>query len=344
MHPRGIVITIGLAYSVMALLWGSLPVAEAADGLSPLYEQSSTATYQEPVVPKYRLPMQGRSAREPEPKPAYKKSAAPKYRPPTQRRSFTNPAPPSGPRPSDSAARGTVGTAQAEKVVTPSQRMAPVVDPIKTGSPTIIGRVLFRGVVPPPVHFDIDRDVEVCGKVVNLQPITIDPTTGGLHNAVVHVDVGMATVATEVASKGQEEVLPIRNKNCTFLPRLGVERTGSEAEIINDDPMMHNTNMTFGNRTVINVALVAGGNPIRKSFKKAGLHMVKCNVHKFMYGYRYVFDDPFFAMTNETGQFQVSNLPPGLHLVTVWHETLGIAQKEVQVPSQGTVNIDLEFK
>jgi plastocyanin len=344
MFRRRKALTIGLAYWVMVLLWGPLSLARAADGLSPSSEQPPRSTYQEPVVPKYRPPMQGRSFRDPAPKPTYQKPVVPKYRPPTQQRSFTDPAPKSLPHPSGEAMPGTADIGQTGKVVAPSQRVAPVVDPIKTGSPTIVGRVQFRGVVPPATHLDIDRDVEICGKVVNLQPITIDPTTGGLHNAVVHVDVGMAAVATEVSNEGQEEVVPIRNKNCTFVPQMGVGRTGSEAEITNGDPLMHNTNMTFVNRTILNVALVQGGNPIRKSFKKAGLHLVKCNVHKFMYGYRYVFDDPFFAMTNETGQFRISNLPPGLHLVTVWHETLGIVQKEVQVPSQGIVNLDFEFK
>jgi plastocyanin len=228
--------------------------------------------------------------------------------------------------------------------VAPSPRVAPVVDPIKTGSPTVVGRVLFRGVAPPASHFEIDRDADVCGKVVNLQPISVDPNTSGLRNAIVHVEVGMVAEATAGSTEGQETVLPIRNKNCAFVPRMGVERTGNTAEVINDDPVMHNTNLTFGSRTIMNVALVPGGNPIRKPFRKAGLHAVRCNVHKFMNGYRYVFDDPYFAMTSETGQFQISNLPPGLHLVTIWHETLGIVQKEVQVPSQGIVNLDVEFK
>jgi plastocyanin len=336
------VVMVGLAYSAIALLWGPLSPARATDVLAPLSEQPST--YQEPAVPKYRLPMQGRSARNPDLNPAYEKPVVPKYEPPTHRRSFTNPPLTSVPRPPDNAVRGTAGTAQTEKVMAPSQRVAPVADPIKTGSPTIVGRVLFRGVVPPPTHIDIDRDVEVCGKVINLQPITIDPTTGGLRNAIVHLEVAVGAATAEVSDAGQEEVVSIKNKNCSFMPQVGVGKTGIEAEITNDDPLMHNTNMTFGNRTILNVALVAGGNPIRKSFKKAGLHLVKCNVHKFMHGYRYVFDDPYFAMTNETGQFRISNLPPGLHRVTVWHETLGIAEKEVQVPSQGTVNLDLEFK
>jgi hypothetical protein len=201
-------------------------------------------------------------------------------------------------------------------------------------------------VVPPPNQIEVTRDVDICGAVINQQLVSTDPTTGGLRDAIVHVEVGMADMAAGpiLPEASEEEGLPIRNKNCSFLPRLGVGRAGMEAKIFNDDPVMHNTNINLGNRTVLNVALVAGGSPIRKQMKKGGLLMVKCNVHKFMYGYRYVFDDLFFDMTTEVGQFRISNLPPGLHMVTVWHETLGSLQKEIQVPAQGTVKLDFEFK
>jgi hypothetical protein len=102
--------------------------------------------------------------------------------------------------------------------------------------------------------------------------------------------------------------------------------------------------MALNNRTVLNVALVAGGTPIRKPLKKEGLHIIKCNVHKFMQAYRYVFSDPFFNQTNETGQFRITGLPPGLHAVSVWHETLGVLHKEVEVPARGTVTVDFEYK
>jgi hypothetical protein len=200
-------------------------------------------------------------------------------------------------------------------------------------------------VVPPPNQIEVTRDVDICGSIINQQLVSTDPATGGLRDAIVHVDAGMAEVAAGPSSPdAEEEGMSIRNKNCGFLPRLGVGRTGIDAKIFNDDPLMHNTNIVLGNRTVLNVALVAGGSPIRKQLKKAGLLLVKCNVHKFMYGYRYVFDDLFFDMTTEAGQFRISNLPPGLHMVTVWHETLGSLQKEIQVPAQGTVNLDFEFK
>ena len=50
-----------------------------------------------------------------------------------------------------------------------------------------------------------------------------------------------------------------------------------------------------------------------------------------MQAYRYVFSDPFFDQTNETGQFRIQGLSSGLQAVSVWHETLGVLQKEIQV-------------
>ena len=226
----------------------------------------------------------------------------------------------------------------------PPRKAAQAEDLSKTGPPTVIGRVLFRGAIPPATQIEVTRDVNICGQTISIQPVSVDPTTQGLRSAIVHVDVDAAGLGGEAMGEGQADIMPIMNKNCAFTPRVGVVRTGSEMEITNNDPLMHNTNMTFGNRTILNVALVAGGDPIRKPFKRPGLHFVKCNVHKFMYAYRYVFDDAMYAMTNEAGQFRISGLPPGFRTITVWHETLGTVQKEVQVPARGTVVLDLEYK
>lgn len=140
------------------------------------------------------------------------------------------------------------------------------------------------------------------------------------------------------------KVSVLRNEHCAFYPRVVAVSAGAEMEIRNSDPLMHNTNISLNNRTVLNVALVAGGAHVRKRLKMEGLHLVKCNVHKFMQAYRHVFSDPFFDQTNETGQFRIQGLSPGLHTISVWHETLGVLQKEIQVPVRGTVSVDFEFK
>ncbi len=171
--------------------------------------------------------------------------------------------------------------------------------------------------------------------------LSVDRATHGLQNAVVHVEPGAGEVSARIIS---ETPVIVRNKECRFHPHVAVAQMGAEVQIFNDDPVMHNTNIIVDNSTALNVAMVAGGSSIKKRLKKPGLHLVKCNVHKFMQAYRMVFDDPYFDQTTETGQFSIAGVSPGLHRISVWHETLGVLEKDVQVPARGTVIVDLEYK
>ena len=207
--------------------------------------------------------------------------------------------------------------------------------------PVIIGRVLYRGPVPAPTQIQVNRDPDVCGTTMSMVTLSVDAAAHGLQNAVVHVDRAVGEVSASIVAATP---VIIRNKECRFHPHVAVAQMGAEVQIFNDDPVMHNTNVIVDNSTALNVAMVAGGNSIKKRLKKAGLHLVKCNVHKFMQAYRLVFDDPYFDQTTETGQFSIAGVSPGLHRITVWHETLGLLEKDVQVPARGTVVVDLEYK
>lgn len=210
---------------------------------------------------------------------------------------------------------------------------------VSSSSSLVIGRVMYRGAVPAPVEMPVDRDNEVCGQVMTLSPLSVDAATHGVRDAIVHVSTARETIATSSV-----QVSVVQNKQCKFYPRVASVRVGAQTELKNDDPVMHNTNVALNNGTVVNVALVPGGAPVKKPLKKEGLHVVKCNVHKFMQAYRYVFSDSFFDQTGETGQFRIQGLSPGAHTISVWHEILGELHKEIQVPSSGVLTVDLEFK
>jgi plastocyanin len=207
--------------------------------------------------------------------------------------------------------------------------------------PVIVGRVLYRGPIPASTQIEVDRDQDVCGVTILIVPLLVDTATHGLRNAVVHVELGEGDVP---GGRPAAPPVVVRNRQCRFHPHVSVAQVGNEMGTVNDDPVIHNTHITVANSTVLNVAMVAGGRPIKKLLKKAGLQMIKCNVHKFMQAYRMVFDDPYFDQTTEDGQFTISGVSPGLHTLTVWHETLGVMQKDVQVPVRGTVVVDLEYK
>ena len=207
--------------------------------------------------------------------------------------------------------------------------------------PVIVGRILYRGPVPAPTQLQVNRDSDVCGTTITIASLSVDVATHGLRNAVVHVDLAIGEWPARTVESSPAVV---RNTQCRFHPHVAAAQIGDEVQIFNDDPVMHNTNIIVENSTALNVAMVAGGNPIKKRLKKLGLHLVKCNVHKFMQAYRVVFDDPYFDQTTETGQFSITGVPPGLHRISVWHETLGVMEKDVEVPARGTVIVDLEYK
>jgi plastocyanin len=264
---------------------------------------------------------------------------------PVYRRAATAPKPPAKFRRAREVAP-LIAEPQAESpapAVSRSGSEAPPTGPSISGSagPVIVGRVLYRGPVPAPAQIEVNRDQDLCGVTMSMASLSVDAATHGLQNAVVHVELGAGEVSSGIFAATPAVV---RNKQCRFHPHVAAAQVGNEIETFNDDPVMHNTNITVANSTALNVAMVAGGPPIKKLLKKSGLHKVKCNVHKFMQAYRVVFEDPYFDQTTEAGQFAITGVSPGAHTITVWHETLGVVQKDVQVPAQGTVVVDLEFK
>ena len=47
---------------------------------------------------------------------------------------------------------------------------------------------------------------------------------------------------------------------------------------------------------------------------------VKCDVHPWMKAYISVFNHPYFAVTDDTGHYQIDNIPPGEYEVIAWQE------------------------
>ncbi len=216
--------------------------------------------------------------------------------------------------------------------------LAPRPSPAEPIGATLTGRVLFRGAIPPPEVVTVTRDPEVCGATRILQPLVVDPRTHGLRHAVVSLAGAPLPISPDPS-----EATAIANDHCAFSPHVETIRIGQPLEIGNRDPLLHNTHITIDTRTFFNVAMVAGGKPVRKRVKQPGLLQIRCDVHRFMQGYVVAFDHPYHTVTQATGEFRMVGLPPGKQQLTVWHETLGTLQHEVTIPAQGDVSLTLEF-
>lgn len=203
---------------------------------------------------------------------------------------------------------------------------------------SISGRVLYNGPIPPAIEQKVTRDSEFCGEKRLRKPIRIHTPSNGVPDAVVSLQS-----TPSLKHNPQDQGPVITNHDCTFVPHIITTPVHESLELRNDDPILHNTHIRNGKKTFINVALVVEGLPIRKRIKKPGLMKVACDAHKFMQAYILAFDHPFYSMTNPSGNFQISGVPPGQHKLDVWHEFLGTLTVSVEVPTEGDVSITIKF-
>ncbi len=202
---------------------------------------------------------------------------------------------------------------------------------------TIEGTVHYLGPKPTPKVLPVTRDQGHCGTEVRIQTIHIHDAHGALSDVVVSVqDMEEQSDSTKIER-------PVLNMRCAFFPRIGTARKGQEIEIRNQDPILHNTHIKYEKRTFLNVAQVPGGKPIVKRLKRAGLHDIRCDKHVFMEGSLHVFSHPYYSMTNQTGMFRIEGIPAGKHPIRVWHETLGILEKIVNVSEKGAVQVKFTY-
>ena len=66
---------------------------------------------------------------------------------------------------------------------------------------------------------------------------------------------------------------------------------------------------------------------------------IQCDVHPWMSAYLYPVKNPYFAITEADGSFEITDVPPGKHLLRLWHETLGRSEKKVVVTEGAEVEV-----
>jgi hypothetical protein len=204
---------------------------------------------------------------------------------------------------------------------------------------TIQGKVTFPGSPPPKRKVIPTKDKEVCGTA----PREVDQILLGADKAVQEAVVYLKRVekgkAWEKASKTPE----INNLKCDFQPHVQVIAAG-EFEIVNSDPVLHNTHGFLGKVTVFNVALPNQGQRITKPLKKPGLVRVECDAHGWMLGWVYVAENPYYALTAKDGTFTIKDVPPGSYTLVGWQEYTGAVEIPVTVKAKEVMSVPIELK
>jgi hypothetical protein len=204
---------------------------------------------------------------------------------------------------------------------------------------TVRGKVLFPGAPPPKKKIIPTKDREVCGSGVR----EVDLIVLGPDQAVQEAVVYLKNVPRGKGWDKSPAVPHIDNVKCDFKPHVQVIPAG-DFEIVNSDPILHNTHGFYGRLTAFNVALPNQGQRIKKPLRKPGLVRVECDAHGWMLGWVHVADSPYYAVTAKDGTFTIKDVPPGAYTLVTWQEYAGEVEVPVTVKAKEVVPVTVELK
>lgn len=204
---------------------------------------------------------------------------------------------------------------------------------------SIKGKVTFSGTPPPKKKVIPTKDKEACGSGVR----EVDQIVVGSDKAVQEAIVYLKKIDKGKAWEKPAKTPEIENAKCDFRPRVQVVQPG-DVEIVNSDPVLHNTHGFLGKVTVFNVALPNQGQRIKKPLKKPGMVRVECDAHGWMLAWTYVAENPYYAVSAKDGTFTLANVPPGSYTLVTWQEYTGAVETPVTVKPKEVTPVTVELK
>jgi plastocyanin len=138
----------------------------------------------------------------------------------------------------------------------------------------------------------------------------------------------------------------VTQKDATFRPHVLPVMAGTKVEWPNEDEIYHNVFSSSDSNPFDLGLYKKGQTPKPWTFANPGKVDVFCSIHAKMYCIVLVLDNPYFASTDSTGQYKISNVPPGTYKITSWHERMPRTTEEITVPPTGKIekNFLMEIK
>jgi plastocyanin len=194
---------------------------------------------------------------------------------------------------------------------------------------SVAGHVFFRGLPPAEVEITLDA---ACARLetnrLNTRHYVIG-TNGGLANTVVFVQGTLRAWSFPVPTNAVE----IAFDRCQMNPHVTAARTGQRIRFIMRDPLLHNVHTLARSERGMGRLAPRLHEPVLQTFHTEEMFIpCKCDVHPWEYAYVSVFDHPFFAVTDASGQFQLPpGLPDGTYVIEAHHRKAGTRSATISV-------------
>lgn len=203
----------------------------------------------------------------------------------------------------------------------------------------IEGVITFRG-EPPKSTLPDDAGVR-------RELLHVDPESRGLQNVVVWLAIDNAGKEDQKTPTNLTPAL-IDQRDHEFMPRVLAVRSGQPVKFINSDPANHNVRTSswqptneFNVFTGIDSSYSHrfGADPQQRPVR------LGCDIHPWMRGWIYVFEHPYFAVTDERGKFRLGSVPPGEYKLIIKQPDIRYAhERSIAVSNARSAKVQIEIR
>jgi plastocyanin len=206
---------------------------------------------------------------------------------------------------------------------------------VKDGG-SISGTVKLKGTAPAPKKLDVSKDKEVCGKSPKYDQ-SLEVKGGNIADAVVMI------TDIKTGKKIELKKVTLNQQGCQYHPHVLAFPVGSPVEILNPDGILHNIHSYSKINSPFNMAQPKFKKTMEVKIQKPEVVEVRCDVHSWMEGWLVATENPYFAVTDESGSFKLENVPAGTYTVEVWQQKLGKTSQKVTVKAKQDAKVNFEL-
>jgi plastocyanin len=207
-----------------------------------------------------------------------------------------------------------------------------------TDGGSLTGTVKYAGTPPTPAKIEVTKDVEVCGKESKekTDPKLLVGAGGGIK------DVAVVVKATKgKALQVPAEPVTFDQNGCEYKPHVLAFPAGSTVAVLNSDGILHNVHVMGKENPEANRAQPKFQKKIDWKVEKPEWPIaVKCDAHPWMHAYWLSMDQPYYAVTDDAGNFKITDIPPGDYEVEIWQGELGKKTEKVTIKPKEDTKVD----
>lgn len=133
----------------------------------------------------------------------------------------------------------------------------------------------------------------------------------------------------------------VDQRRLRFVPDVVAIAPGGEVAFRNSDPLVHNI-FSPESQEPFDLGTYPEGQARTHLFRRAGAHVILCNIHPEMEAYVFVAATPYRTVVGRDGAFRLE-VPPGRYRLHAWHRRGGTGEQNVLVPEGRTVRLEVRL-